>query len=443
MKRRDFLKAGLFGLAGSALPLYSEEMADKTLRVALIGAGWYGKVDLFRLLQVAPVEVAALCDVHRPRLEQAAELTAARQVSGKKPALYGDWRDLLDREPLDLVLIDTPDHWHALPTVAALKKGISVWVQKPIGADVAECRAMAEAARQSGAATQVGLQRRSTPHLIDVKKRFFDSGRLGKIAQVDIFSYYGMGDVLGDPENPPEGFDYEMWTGPAPMRPFYPLKASGGWRQFMEYGNGTLGDMGVHMFDMTRWLMGLGWPRRVLSAGGRYVHTRGVQTIPDTQTVVFGYDGLNVIWNHRHWGVLPDPDYPWGACFHGENGLLKVSVLRWDFIPKGKSEPAESGEVVYELDEYPIDKEEERVELFAAPGIRRQMKDLLTGISEGKKTVCPIEEGAISSASCILGNISMTLGRTLEWDPETWSVADDDQANALLAREYREGWVHP
>ncbi|MBR6480164.1 MAG: gfo/Idh/MocA family oxidoreductase, partial [Thermoguttaceae bacterium] len=113
------------------------------------------------------------------------------------------------------------------------------------------------------------------------------------------------------------------------------------------------------------------------------------------------------------------------------------------FIPKDRNEPAESGEVVYEHDLYPADKEEERVELFAAPAIRRQMKDLLLGITEGKKTVCPIEEGAISSASCILGNMSMSLGRTLEWDPETWTVVNDDEANALLARGYREGWVHP
>ena len=443
MRRRDFLKAGLCGLAGGAFPLFADEMADKTFRVALIGAGWYGRVDLFRLLQVAPVEVAALCDVNSVRLEKARAMTAERQVSGKSPALYGDWRELLDREKLDLVLVDTPDHWHALPTVTALKKGISVWVQKPIGVDVAECRAMVEAARESGVATQVGLQRRSTPHLIDVKREFFDSGRLGKVAQVDIFSYYGRGDVLEEPQEPPEWLDYEMWTGPAPMLPYYPLKAGGGWRQFMEYGNGTLGDMGVHMFDMVRWMMGLGWPRRVLSAGGRYVRTKGVQTIPDTQTAVFGYDDLNVIWNHRHWGVIPDPDYPWGAYFHGTNGLLKVSVLRWEFIPKESRQPAESGEVVLELDEYPADREEEGIEPFAVPGIRRQMKDFLTGITEGKPTVCPIEEGAISSACCILGNMSMTLGRTLEWDPETWTVVGDDQANALLAREYRAGWVHP
>ncbi|MGI5831105.1 MAG: Gfo/Idh/MocA family protein [Thermoguttaceae bacterium] len=443
MLRRDFLKAGAWGFASTGLPSFSEAMTNKTLRAALIGTGWYGKVDLFRLLQVAPVEVTSLCDVYRPRLEEAALLTAARQVSRNTPALYGDWRELLEKEELDLVLIATPDHWHALPTIAAMEKGINVWVQKPIGVDVAECRVMCEVAKRTGVVTQVGLQRRSTPHLVAVKKEFFDTGRLGKIVQVDIFCYYGSGDLKFDAQTPPDGFDYEMWTGPAPMRPYYPLKSNGGWRQFMEYGNGTLGDMGVHMFDMVRWLMGLGWPRRVFSAGGRYVNTSGVQNIPDTQTVIFAYDDLQVNWNHRHWGRMPDPRHPWGAYFHGTEGLLKVSVFGWDFYPKGKTEPESSGEVVYELDEFPDDQNEKRIELHTTPGIRYQMRNFLGGITEGNPTVCPIEEGAVSTASCVLGNLSMTLGRTLEWDPETWTVKNDDEANRLLAREYRSGWEHP
>lgn len=440
MRRRDFLK-----LTGG-LPLGVSCVASespKSLRVGLIGTGWYGKIDLFRLLQVAPVEVAALCDVHRPRLEEAGKLTADRQISHKVPALYGNWCEMLDQEHLDLVLIGTPDHWHALPAVTALNKGISVWVQKPIAVDVAECRAMTEAARRSGVPTQVGLQRRSTPHLVDLKKEFFDTNALGQIPQVEIFSYYGQGDVFAEPETPLAGFDYEMWTGPAPMRPFYPMVANRGWRQFMEYGNGTLGDMGVHMFDMVRWLMGLGWPRRVLSAGGRYVNRKGIQNIPDTQTVIFDYDGLQVVWNHRHWGGVPDPRHPWGAYFHGVNGLLKASVFGWDYYPAGKTAPERSADVRLELDLFPADKEEAGIELHTAPGIRAQMKDLLRGIEEGGPTVCPVEEGAISTASCILGNLSMVLGRTLEWDPETWSVKGDEEANQLLARSYREPWVHP
>ena len=443
MRRRDFLKAGVWGAVGAGVPLFANESPGKRLRVALIGSGWYGKVDLTRLIQVAPVEVAALCDVYRSCLEKAGELIAQRQSSHKTPALYADWRDLLEREQLDLVLVDTPDHWHALPAIAAMNKGIPTWVQKPIGVDVAECRAMAEAAARTGITTQVGLQRRTTPHLMDVKRDFFDTGRLGNIAQVEIFCYYGSGDLMDEAQEPPEDFDYEMWTGPAPMRPYYPRKSSIGWRSFMEYGNGTLGDMGVHMFDMVRWMMNLGWPKRILSAGGRYVNTRGVQTIPDTQTVIFGYDDLQVIWNHRHWGAPPEKKYPWGAFFYGTEGTLKVSLFEWEFFPRGKSEPESSGEVVYEFEEFPEDREDQWLEKHTAPGVRRMLSDFVCGITEGKETLCSIREGAISSASCILGNLSMQLGRTLEWDPKTWSVKNDDEANRLLAREYRSGWVHP
>ena len=449
MKRRDFLSvggvgvmsamaAGLFGRRG-----FSEETADRRLRVGLIGSGWYGKVDLLRLIQVAPVEVTALCDVHRPRLEEAGKIVAERQLSHNTPALFGDYRTMLDREPFDLILVGTPDHWHALPAIAAMEKGADVWIQKPIGVDVAECRALSAAAKKNRRVTQVGLQRRSTPHLIEMKRQMIDSGELGEIAQVDIFSYYGGGDLFQEACSPPDGFDYEMWTGPAPMRPFHPVVADRGWRQFMEYGNGTVGDMGVHMFDMTRWLLGLGWPKRISSTGGRYVYKKGIQNISDTQTVIFDYETMQVVWNHRHWGGVPDPRHPWGGCFHGTKGLLKASVFGWDFIPKGKSEPSRSGEVVYELDAYPEDETEPNLEKHCAPGVRNQMRDLVIHLGDRGPTVCPMEEGAISTISCILGNIAMTLGRVLEWDAEAGCVKNDDEANRLLVRDYRAPWIHP
>ncbi|MDO4557347.1 MAG: Gfo/Idh/MocA family oxidoreductase, partial [Planctomycetia bacterium] len=243
--------------------------------------------------------------------------------------------------------------------------------------------------------------------------------------------------------DPPDGFDYEMWTGPAPMRPFRPVLASRGWRSFMEYGNGTLGDMGVHMFDMVRWLLGLGWPERISSTGGRYVFTRGVQNIPDTQTVIFDYGNLQVVWNHRHWGGLSDPRHPWGGILRGTKGQLKASVFGWDFIPTGKSEPSRSGDVVYELEEYPEDQTEPGVEKHCAPGIRGQMRDLLAHMVDRGPTVCSLEEGAISTISCILGNLSLQLGRTLEWDADAGRVRNDDEANQLLARTYRGPWIHP
>ena len=448
MRRRDFLKLGGLGVMSAAAvgSFGYRGFADdvqKPLRVGLIGTGWYGKVDLFRLLQVAPVEVVSLCDVYQSRLEEAAEITAERQASKKKPRLYGDWRKMLAEKDLDAVLIGTPDHWHALPSIAAMEAGCDVWVQKPIGVDVAECRAMSAAAEKFGRVTQVGLQRRSTPHLVEMKKNLIESGAVGQIGQVDIYSYYGGGDLFQESCAPPDGFDYEMWTGPAPMRPYYPVVSNGGWRSFMEYGNGTVGDMGVHMFDMTRWLLGLGWPKRISSTGGRYVYTKGIQNISDTQTVIFDYGNLEVCWNHRSWSGVPDARHPWGGYFYGTKGLLKASVFGYDFIPRDKNEQTISADVVYELDQFPIDRDEPRLEKHCSPAIRAQMKDFLDRIADRGTTVCPISEGAISTICCVLGNISMALGRTLEYDDATGQVKNDDEANRLLTRAYRGDWVHP
>src|SRR6186997_888261 len=170
MNRRDFVKAGAAGLALSALNGYAAEFADQKKRVGLIGTGWYGKCDLFRLIQVAPVEVVSLCDVDKRMLGEAADMVATRQVSKKKPRVYGDYREMLKEKDLDLVLIGTPDHWHALPMIAAAQAGADIYVQKPSGVDVVECQSMLAAARKYGRVVQVGTQRRSTPHLFEARE---------------------------------------------------------------------------------------------------------------------------------------------------------------------------------------------------------------------------------------------------------------------------------
>ena len=176
MKRRRFLHLGAAGLGASILTSrsYAADFGDMKPRVGLIGAGWYGKVDLLRLIQVAPVEVVGLCDVDSKMAGEAADLVALRQVSKKKPQTYGDYRKMLDAEELDIVLVGTPDHWHALPTIAALEAGADVFVQKPISVDIVEGQAMLAAARKHNRVVQVGTQRRSTPHLIDAKKRIIE-----------------------------------------------------------------------------------------------------------------------------------------------------------------------------------------------------------------------------------------------------------------------------
>lgn len=443
MTRRDLLKAG--SAAALALPAagYAADLAGQKLRVGLIGSGWYGKCDLFRLIQVAPVEVVSLCDVDRNMVAEAAEMVAGRQASKKKPRTYGDYREMLKEKDLDIVIVGTPDHWHALPMIAAVEAGADVYVQKPVSVDVAEGQVMVAAARKHNRVVQVGTQRRSTPHLIEARDRIVREGKLGKVALVETYCYYHMRATENPPdEMPPAYLDYEMWTGPAPMRPYNKLVHPRRWRAFTEYGNGILGDMCVHMLDMVRWMMDLGWPKQVSSSGGILVDKNSKANIPDTQTATFDFGETKVIWQHRTWGHPNDPQYPWGATLYGDKGTLKASVMSYDFIPFGNGKPVHK-DVTYELEQYPEDKTEKDLEQHVAPAIRGHMQDFLRARASRGRPVADIEQGHISTASCVLANMALQLGRTLTWDAEKGRVVGDDEANRLLHRPYRKPWTHP
>ncbi len=444
MIRREFLRTAGAGLAAGALGAYAAPFDDqKRRRVGLIGCGWYGKIDLLRLIQISPVEVVSLCDVDRTMLSEAASIVASRQASKKTPRSYHDYREMLGARDLDIVLIGTPDHWHALAMIEAAQSGVDIYVQKPISVDIVEGKAMLAAARKHNRVVQVGLQRRSTPHLVEAKERFLDTGKLGKIALVEIYCYYHMRATENPPDTaPPANLDYEMWTGPAPMRPYNRLVHPRSWRAFMEYGNGIVGDMCVHMFDMTRWMLGLDWPSRVASTGGILVDKASKANITDTQTATFDYPDLRVVWQHRSWGESADPKYPWGATFYGEKGTLKASVFSYDFTSQDGKENVHR-DVTYELDRYPEDRTEKDLERHVAPAERYHMQNFLHAIDTRGRPISDIEEGYISTASCILANNALRLGRTLAWDPEKQQVRDDDEANALLRRKYRGPWIHP
>ncbi|MCP5119938.1 MAG: gfo/Idh/MocA family oxidoreductase, partial [bacterium] len=193
-------------------------------------------------------------------------------------------------------------------------------------------------------------------------------------------------------------------------------------------------DMCIHMFDMVRWMMDLGWPKRISSTGGIFVDKASKANITDTQTATFDYGDLQVVWQHRSWGHPPDPEYPWGATFYGDKGTLKASVHKYDFIPAAKGARTIHKDVTYELEQYPEDKTEKDLEKHVAPAIRGHMNDLLANIATRGRRVADIEEGYISSTSCILANVAMQLGRTLEWDAVNHGVIADAGANRLLRR---------
>ena len=210
----------------------------------------------------------------------------------------------------------------------------------------------------------------------------------------------------------------------------------------MEYGNGIVGDMCVHMLDMTRWMLDLGWPTACRSTGGIFVDKRARRTSPTPKprpsiSTICRWSGSTA-----RWGEAPDPKYPWGATFYGEKGTLKVSVYSYDFIPLGSQQPIHR-DVTYELEQYPEDKTEKDLERHVAPAVRYHMKNFLHAIDTRSKPVSDIEEGYISTASCILANISMKLGRTLTWDGQRQRIVNDVEAGRLLARSYRQPWRHP
>lgn len=447
LNRRNFLKgsSALMTLASFGLLGMDFKNNDGPIRVALIGTGWYGKSDLFRLIQVADIEVVGLCDPDRNILEAAGKLVSERQKSGKVPPLYEDYKELLTKEKPEYVLIGSPDHWHALMAIDTLKAGAHVYLQKPISVDVIEGEAILAAARKYNRKVQVGTQRKSTPHLIDAKKEIIDTGKLGKISHAEVCCYFHMRANGNPPVEPvPDFFNYELWTGPAPLRPYDGLPHIRWWRTFMEYGNGITGDMCVHMLDTVRWMLKLGWPTQITSSGGIYVQKEGKSNISDTQTAIFEYPELNVVWQHRTWGNPADPEYPWAFKIYGDKGMLAGSTMQADYFPYDEKEEAIHYDCFFEREKYPEDLTEERIELNAAPATRLHMKDWLKAIDTDTLPIADIEQGHISTASCILANISMELGgRALKYDPKTMTVIGDPEATSKLRRPYRAPYIHP
>ena len=445
INRRHFLKGATAGAVLSSFGMYGFDLVhrEKPWRVGLIGTGWYGTSDLFKLIQVSNVEVVSLCDVDSRFLSEAATLVAQRQKSGKKPRLYTDYRKMLAEGDLEIVLIGTPDHWHALQGIEAMKAGAHLYLQKPISVDVLEGEALVAAARKYNRIVQIGTQRKSTPHLIDAKQQVVDTGLLGKISHVEMCCYFHMRANDNPPlQDVPDFLNYEMWTGPAPLRPYDGIPHRRWWRTFMEYGNGIMGDMCVHMLDTVRWMLDLGWPSRISSTGGIYVQKNGKSNIADTQSAIFEYEELNCVWQHRSWGGPADPDYPWSFKLYGENGTLSGSTMQADFVPYGEGDPLHF-DVLYEKEQYPEDLEEKDNELNAAPATRRHMLDFLAAIDQGTRPVADVLDGHISTASCILANLSMEAGRPVVYNPDKRIVLNDTELTAKLKRDYRGEWEHP
>jgi predicted dehydrogenase len=414
-------------------------------RVGVIGCGWMGRCNILALMQVAPVEVTALCDVDTVMLNDFEKRVMAFPDSIvhplRRPQLYRDYRKMLAKQKFDIVIVATPDHWHTLPALAAMKAGAHVYLEKPITIDVLEGRLLVEAARKYNRVVQVGTQRRASPPHIEACERVVREGKLGTVGMVELYGLNYQRKAHFPPAvNPPATIDWDFYCGPAPFVPYHPEIHPVNWRAFREFGNGYIADLGVHFVDTVRWMLGLGWPKRVSSVGGTFVDKGSISTVADTQTAQFEYDNLLLSWTDREWSLKPPtPAGSWGAKLYGSKGTLSLGSVNYLFEPFEGS-PV-SGDLSEEIAKFPHDKDLLRSDRQLVPLTRPNMRDFIAAIEAGRKPVADVEEGYISTSSVILANMSLDLGRPIKWDGK--AVIGDAEAEKRLMRPYRAPWVHP
>jgi predicted dehydrogenase len=446
LTRRDFTHASLAAiLASQAAPFAARAQDAKKFRTVLIGSGWWGtNILTCGALDSGACELAALCDVDERMLGRCCEKLAARGVS--KPKLYKDFRECLATEKPDIAIVATPDHWHALIMIEACKQGAHVYVEKPIGHTIREGRAMVSAAAKHGRVVQVGTHRRASPHNQSARD-FIRAGNLGKVGLIKCFVTYG-----GGPEapkrniEPPKGLDWDFWCGPAPLRPFCgDLKNewSGcihprGFRNFLDYANGQIGDWGIHWLDQVLWITDLKHPTGCYSAGGRPVRGPALLTAeeqtsdgPDHQTATWTFaEGPEVTWEHRLFAGNPhEKGENVGAYFYGEKGVFHLGWQKgWTFYPA--------------KDKDPVLHEDARLGQPDGQNIKELFADFLDAIRTGRKPLCDIEGAHRATTMSLLGNLSMKLGRSVKWDG-AGETTGDAEADKLLSRPYRGPWQYP
>ncbi len=439
MKRRQFLRRVIGTAAAStALPAARAYGANERVRVALIGCGGRGMY-VARAMRNAPnVAFVAACDVYESNARR------AREWAGEGCEAYADFRKALDRKDVDSVLVATPDHWHAIPTVLACQAGKDVYVEKPLAHNVREGRAMVEAARKHSRVVQTGTQHRSAEHYREVA-RIVQSGELGKVRFVRVWNYtnlYPRGVGRAEDAKPPDGLDWDFYLGPAPAVPFNKNRFLGTFRWFWDYAGGFLTDWGTHRLDSVHQVMGEDAPRTVSAVGGRFELNDGAET-PDVLQATYEYPGFVLSYEscqlnaHGTGGRTPDKRYyrargkddrPHGEAFYGTNGTLFSDRIGYEIFPEMEPGPRAGGLRM------------KRKEAAAEDATAEHTRDFIDCVRSRKKPSADVEIGHRSTVVPHLGNIAVRTGRKLRWDAAQEEIVGDPQANGLLGRKARKPW---
>jgi len=416
--RRVFIGAAMAGMGLRAVAAQTAP-SDK-IRVGFIGLGGMGTGRLRDFMKHSDMDVAALCDLDTTHVDRA--LALVDKAGRPKPETFHDFRKLLERKDIDAVMIATPDHWHALPTVAACQAGKDVFVEKPLCYSIGEGRAMAEAVRRYKRITQMGNHiHNDLPNyrrVVEIVK----SGMLGKIDRV----YCAMTSnekSLGKPADcaPPKELDYEFWLGPAPKRPYNPNRSHFTYRYFWDYSGGYFIDFWCHYTDVVYWALDLQAPKNVSAAGGRWLVDDNGET-PDTLEVLYEYPGLVLSWTLHPKG-RPGYDHM-GSCviFEGTEATLVTNYTRHELWVKGKK-----------VDDFPRPAQ-------SIPDSPGHIREFLNSIKSRELTTCNVDYGFRLTKGGLLGNIAFRSGERIYWDDQKERIQGNSKANQLVTRRYRKPW---
>jgi predicted dehydrogenase len=431
--RRSFVLQGgaaVLGLSGlrRESPLHGRvPMTDRPV-VAVMGVNSRGN-ELATAFARVGADVAWVCDVDSRSVEKT--VAAVRALQEHSPLGITDFRRALDDPALDALIIAAPDHWHAPATLLGLQAGKHVYVEKPCGHNPREGELLVEAQRRYGRVVQMGTQQRSAPESIDIVRQI-RNGIIGRPYFARAWYANTRGSIgRGSPAPVPDWLDYELWQGPAPRTPFHDNVVHYNWHWFRRWGTGEICNNGTHEIDVCRWALGVGYPSKVTSAGGRY-HFDDDWEFPDTQVATFEFEnGATISWEGMSCNGRPTENRGRGAAIHGTQGTAVID---------------RSGYVVYDLENHEVVRRI-RGETADPLDIRGEgvltdlhIANFLDAIRGSATPAAPIDEGHKSQLLCHLGNIAQRTGHALHCDPQTGRIVDDAEAAALWAREYEPGW---
>ncbi|MBM3878476.1 MAG: Gfo/Idh/MocA family oxidoreductase [Verrucomicrobia bacterium] len=423
MTRRHFVTqtgcAAAAGVALSGFPALNVRGAGEKIALGFIGVGGRGSYHLREFAEMNDVHIVAASDPDQRKLDRVK--AAFPQVQ-----LYQDFRRVLERRDLDAVVISTPDHWHAIPAILACQAGKDVYVEKPLGHNIREGRAMVQAARRYERVVQLGTQQRSGPHWIEAVD-LIRSGGLGQVSLVRAWNCWDLRSMHADMGKPadqpaPDGLDYDLWLGPAPLRPFNPRHFDFYFYYFWDYSGGMLSAWGVHLFDIVTWAMGPAI-QSVTTTGGKFVFPDARET-PDSAAVLF--ECPNYVWTYevRHGNGNP----PWGGMdhgleFYGTQASLWINRNGYTLCPENdrahpKQVPSQGMEIQHK-------------------------RNFLDCVRSRQRPNSDVELGHLGSIPGHLGNIAYRVGRRIAWDGTLETIPNDAEAQALLGRTYRAPWTLP